>query len=158
MRSVVKKVQKSLSNMFVLLPVLAVVSGLLAFSVVTAFSADKQASGGSCKGICVALTPDGMNPNELAVRAGEYVQFYSADGKQHNISLGEGAGGSEDHGHGAHEGKHEHTAGYASGDFGADEAWRVQFKEPGTYQLHDHYNPKLNILVVVYEETASTQE
>lgn len=156
MRQTLARLKKTFSSMFVMLPVLAVLSGLIAFGAVSAFSGSK-ASQASCEGICVALTPEGMRPDELAVKVGEFVQFNSADGKRHNISLGEGAGGTEDSGHAAHEGKHEHTSGYTSGDFEADEAWRVQFKEPGTYYLHDHYNPELNILVIVYEEKAASR-
>lgn len=156
MKQTLVNFKKTLSKTFVMLPVLAVLSGLIAFGAVSAFSGSK-APETNCDGICVALTPEGMKPDELAVKVGEFVQFNSADGKRHNISLGEGAGGAEDSGHAAHKGKHEHTSGYASGDFEADEAWRVQFREPGTYYLHDHYNPKLNILVIVYEEKAASR-
>lgn len=129
---------------------IAITAILIGFFAIRFMGNNKSyADGSSCKGICVNLTPNGMNPDELAVKAGEFVQFNSTDGQTHNISLGKGAGGHEDN-HAAHEGEHEHTAAYASGDFDADEAWRVQFKTPGTYQLHDHYNPKQNILVIVY--------
>lgn len=138
----------------ILLPLLAIVAGVISFMGVQALTSKSTASDTSCQGMCVALREDGMQPNELAVRVGEFVQFNSADGKRHNISIGEGAGDS--HGHEPHDMPHEHTEAYASGDFGADEAWRVQFKEPGTYQLHDHYNPKLNILVVVYNSNEPT--
>lgn len=144
------KLPKILTKNVVLLPLIGLVAIGVGFASVSALN-KSYPTGKGCTGICVMLSPSGMEPNELAVRAGEYVQFNSADGKKHNISLGEGAGGAEDQDHSPHGGKHEHAAGLSSGDIAPDEAWRVQFKEPGTYSLHDHYDPKLNILVVVYE-------
>jgi plastocyanin len=102
----------------------------------------------TCNGSCVAITRTGMVPNELAIKAGTFVQFNSADGSSHNIAHGEGGG--DTHGHASHGEGHEHIGGVLSGEFGADEAWRVQFNTPGTYQLHDHNYPEKNILVVVY--------
>jgi plastocyanin len=97
-----------------------------------------------CSDICVELRPGGMMPDELAVKAGSFVQFNSADGKKHNLAEGDGSDS-------GHHNNHDHTGRFASGDFAADEAWRVQFKQRGTYKLHDHYNPNLRILIVVYE-------
>lgn len=92
----------------------------------------------SCKDTCVNLLQDKASPNTLAVTNGSYVQFNSADGKPHSLSLG--AGGAEH----IHEGK------FSSGEFKADEAWKVQFTKDGTYTFHDHLNPKINVVVVVY--------
>lgn len=91
-----------------------------------------------CKDTCVALTENGANPNSIAVATGSYVQFNSADGKTHNLSIGGGG----------HE--HEHTGKFYSGEFKADEAWRVQFNDEGTFKFHDHFNPNINVIVVVY--------
>lgn len=107
----------------------------------------------SCTDICVLLTKDGMKPDTITVKTGQYVQFISADGEQHNL----GIGGGEDGDHVAHEAEHEHVGDFTSGDFNADEAWRVQFKQPGTYKFHDHYHPKLNILVVVYNPNGTAK-
>ncbi|MES2971364.1 MAG: hypothetical protein V4702_03525 [Patescibacteria group bacterium] len=96
-----------------------------------------------CDGICVALRAEKADPDTITVKAGEFVQFNSADGKTHRLSLGKGG---EDH---------DHSGPFNSGDFKADEAWRVQFKEPGTFSFHDHYNPDINILVVVYNPAKS---
>lgn len=91
-----------------------------------------------CKDTCVALTENGASPNSIAIATGSYVQFNSADGKSHNLSIGEGG----------HE--HEHTGKFYSGEFQADEAWRVQFNDEGTFKFHDHFNPNINVIVVVY--------
>ena len=117
----------------------------------------------------VKLTANGAKPDQISVVVGKSVEFKSSDGKTHSLSLGEGSGersaysssnlklahnGAE---HDAvqsdtgHESKHEHQAGFSSGEFKADEAWRVTFKEAGTYFFHDHLNPDINILVVAYE-------
>lgn len=147
------KLPKILSKNTVLLPLIGLLALGVGFVGTSVLSEKSYPKGTGCTGICVALTPQGMEPNELAVKTGDYVQFNSADGKKHNISLGEGAGGTEDPDHSPHAGKHEHRASLSSGDFAADEAWRIQFKEPGTFELHDHYNPDLNILIIVYEDS-----
>ncbi len=100
---------------------------------------NKTVQAHSCDGYCVALESGKANPDTLTVKVGESVQFNSADGKTHSLSLGKGGDA------------HEHNGPFSSGEFKADEAWRVQFKEPGTYYFHDHYNPGTNILVVVYK-------
>ncbi len=99
-------------------------------------SADKNI----CKGVCVALKADGAEPDIVTVKVGETVQFNSADGNSHNLS--NGLGGEE----------HEHSGPYSSGEFKSDEAWRVQFKQPGTFKFHDHLNPNINVLVVAYNQ------
>lgn len=115
---------------------------LISFGVVYGISnmnKDSQVvSRANCTGTCVALLKDKASPDTIAVTVGSYVQFNSADGQSHRLSLGQG--GEE----------HQHTGKFSSGDFKGDEAWRVQFNKEGTYNFHDHYNPKLNIIVVVY--------
>lgn len=121
--------------------VVFIVALIVGFAVVYSFSSgsDKNTySQSSCKDTCVALIEDKASPDTIALKVGDYVQFNSADGKSHNLSLGKGG---EEH---SHKGK------FYSGEFKADEAWRVQFKEEGTFFFHDHLNPKITILVVVY--------
>ena len=117
--------------------------GLASFGTFYALSANNKTSLSSqknCADICVALYEDKALPSTIAVTVGSYVQFNSADGKSHNLSIGQG--GLE----------HEHTGKFYSGEFKADEAWRVQFKEEGSFYFHDHFNPKISILVVVYTQ------
>lgn len=92
----------------------------------------------NCSDVCVKLLTEGASPDSVAIEVGQFIQFNSEDGNSHNLSLGKG-------GH-----DHEHSGDYYSGEFGADEGWRVQFKEEGTYFFHDHLNPNINVLVVVY--------
>jgi plastocyanin len=108
----------------------------IAFAV--AYFNNETSSKNSCAGVCVNLLQNEASPNTLAVTNGSYVQFNSADGKTHSLSIG--GGGDE----------HNHKGKFSSGEFKADEAWKVQFTEDGTYTFHDHFNPKINVVVVVY--------
>lgn len=99
----------------------------------------------------VALTANGASPIDLLIRVGEYVQFDSKDGKVHDIASGAGDGDGEHHDHTA--------AGLESGDFKADEGYRVQFIKIGSYYFHDHLNPMTTISIAVYQpEATSTQK
>lgn len=92
----------------------------------------------SCDGLCVDLHEEEAKPATIAVPLGSTVQFNSADGKSHSLSLGKGG----------HE--HVHKGKFNSGEFSANEAWRVEFSDEGTFVFHDHLNPKINVLVVVF--------
>ncbi len=98
----------------------------------------------------VQLLSDHASPSVIAITKGDYVQFSSRDGQVHNI--GQGKGDDEVHQQ-AHADTHDHTAGgKESGNFGAGEAYRVQFNQTGTYSFHDHLHPKISVTVVVYEQ------
>lgn len=150
MKYLSKKFNYILARPLLLMAVTLVVASGVGFGVARVLSS-RSIDSNNCKGLCVALTEEGVNPDTLAVKVGEFVQFNSRDGKKHNISMGKGSDGAESDDHESHSAPHEHVGDYSSGDFGADEAWRVQFKKAGTYRLHDHYNPKLEVVVVVYE-------
>lgn len=90
----------------------------------------------------VEVGPDRATPDLITIKSGEYVQFNSADNLSHEIGLG---GGSE-----AGTG-HEHIEqAFASGVFGRGEAYRLQIKEKGVFNFHDHKNPNLFVMVIVY--------
>lgn len=140
-----------------LLPAVALFAITAGFGLAVLFSQSRASvNAENCQGICVNIEHDQINPNELAVKVGEFVQFNSKDGRVHNLALGNGTG---HHGDSGHEddpvnNSHEHLGSLQSGEFGADEAWRVQFTDPGTFIIHDHNNPELSILVVVYGDVA----
>lgn len=118
-----------------------VVAALASFGAVYAVTGNKSSSSSvneDCNGTCVSLYKDKASPNTIAVAKGGFVQFNSKDGNVHDLSLG--GGGSE----------HEHKGKFQSGDFKGDEGWRVQFNDEGTFTFHDHYNPEVNVVVVVY--------
>jgi plastocyanin len=127
-----------------LLVLTVVVAGLISFGSAFALAAlHKKNSNGPSKcnvSTCVSLYGDKASPDTITVKLHSYVQFNSADSKSHDLSIG---------GTGAEH--HSHNAGsFESGVFKADEAWKVQFNEEGTYSFKDSLNPKVQVLVVVY--------
>ncbi|MBA2279507.1 hypothetical protein H0V99_03670 [Candidatus Saccharibacteria bacterium] len=148
-------VKKASKNSFLVFGLVALMALGTGFAGVQALSnnQNKQVSNQNCNAnVCLALTETGIKPDNISVKLGEFVQFNSADGRVHNMSLGEGKHGQEDDGHGAHaDVSHQHEGEYQSGDFEADEAWRVQFNQTGVFYMHDHYNPDLFVTVIVYE-------
>lgn len=102
----------------------------------------------------ILLYKDRASPDAIAVKVGETVEFISADGASHSLSLGGGTAGLEGGGIG-HEGHgHQHLGDFSSGEFKSDEAWQVVFKKAGTYELHDHLHPGVRISVIAYGEVS----
>lgn len=138
-----KRLDRTRANYLSKIVLLMAAFAILGFIVTTQIIKDSQAIQTAeivCSGTCVALRSDKAEPDTVSIKIGEFVQFNGADGKSHSLSLG--LGGEE----------HEHSGPYTSGEFQADEAWRVQFKKSGTFKFHDHLNPAINILVVVYKQ------
>lgn len=82
-----------------------------------------------------------MSPDALSIHTGEYVQFNTHDGKQHEIGLGGGDEYGKEHNHIDPE--------FESGEFGVGDAYRVKFSKPGVYDFHDHLHPELFATVIV---------
>lgn len=137
-----------LTKNYIFMPVVALIAAIISFSGMQALaSGTSQVTCEDIEETCVSLISNRISPDELAIKVGSYVHFNTEDGKKHSISIGDGI---DDHkAHGTNQ-SHDHTDEFSSGDFGKGEAWRVQFKQKGTYKLHDHYNPEQRILVVVY--------
>ena len=129
---------------------LVIIIGLIAFGTTFSLSRSKslELSSSKCdqKIVCVALREDRAEPDAISVPIGGYAQFNSADNKMHNIA--EGSGDVD------HDGSHVHSGKHLSGDFKANEGWKVQFNKTGTFEFHDHYNPKINFIVIVYQPDA----
>ncbi len=87
---------------------------------------------------CVSLYSQSASPDTITVTVGSFVQFNSSDGKKHNISLAHSVV------------QHEDASEYESGDFEADEAWKVQFKKDGAFTFRDKYNDRISVNVIVY--------
>lgn len=119
-----------------------VISGLAGFFYVTYWrnhGHQQSDLANACEvSVCVNLGPDTARPNSLSVKKDDTVRFASNDGKNHSLSLGEGGS------------KHSHAGKLSSGSIGAHEAWEVRFDKEGSYYFHDHDNPGINVLVVVY--------
>ncbi len=142
------------------------VSAVLGFVGARAYTIGRTGGKNSCSSTCVYIHRDGFSQSELAVKVGSFVEFRTADNQTHNLALGSNkdvqAGG--DHADAAHDStaaahnnaddhSHSHIAGTESGVFGADETWKVQFKQPGTYMIHDHLHPDQSILIVAYAQS-----
>lgn len=119
---------------------------IIGFTSIHFLNKSDSPNGKTCDGLCVSIQNSGMNPAELAVKVGEFVQFNSADGKSHNLTTANPDAEDHDSIHGGS------PTSISSGEFAADEAWRVRFKQPGTYKLRDTKNVNQEILVVVYEQ------
>jgi plastocyanin len=133
-----KSIMKSKRHLVVAALILFIGAGSFIFAYSYGSNKTGVAVADKCDGTCIELNQDKASPDTISVPIGSFVQFNSADGKSHSLSLGDG--GSE----------HSHKGTFSSGTFKADEGWRVQFKEEGSYLFHDHLNPKISVLVVVY--------
>ncbi len=97
----------------------------------------------------IELRSNGATPDAIAVVKGSYVEFDVKDKRTYNI--GQGSGNDEVHQQ-AHADIHDHPKGaIESGAFGPGQGYRVLFNKTGTFQFHDHLNPKISITVIVYE-------
>ena len=93
----------------------------------------------------ISLKGNKATPDTVTVVVGHSVQFNANDNMTHELAEGEGSAD----GH-----THDHEGRFESGEFKPGEAWRAQFKKPGNYFFHDHHNPDINVLVVVYKPKA----
>lgn len=89
----------------------------------------------------VSLMGNKADPDIVLAKVGDYVQFNSKDGKEHNLAQGNGNAVDKSHNH--------EEFGVESGNFKKDEAYKVQFKKVGIFAFHDHYNPDVYIRVIV---------
>jgi plastocyanin len=130
-----------------ILAVVLIVSAL-SFGTAFAFSPSKHQAVASTI-TYVDIKDSVVTPNQLTIPIGQTVQFNTKDGLSHQMGLGEGSGNGHQHEDGQQA--HEHDGSYTSGEFGAGEAWKVTFKQAGTFTFHDHLHPNINILIVAYQ-------
>ncbi len=142
----------SLSKQKFFLPLLTfIIIGSLAFGVLYTVSKDTQkpASSESAQGTKqnpyqVSLKKENKEPVDLLIKKGEYVQFNSSDGEDHQII--QGASTNEEHGPTEHV-----PSPLDSGLIKSDEGYLLQFKETGKYDFHDNYDHDYTISVLVYD-------
>ncbi len=109
----------------------------------------------------VALTKDQEKPIDLLIDVGDYVQFNSKDGGEHQIIQGKPT---VEHGHDAlsdatHGEEHGTSASpLDSGIIKADEGYIVQFKNVGKYEFHDNYNHHYAVTVIVYDKDLKLED
>ena len=94
----------------------------------------------------VDIKRDNNQPIDLIIKKGEYVQFNSKDGGEHQIVQGE------------HDGGEHATGSIDSGVFGAEEAYLLQFKKVGKYEFHDNFDADYKITMLVYDPTKSLED
>lgn len=87
----------------------------------------------------VALKKSNNQPIDLLIKAGEYVQFNSADGEQHQVVQGHNS--NTTHGENMLD----------SGVFDGDEGYKIQFTKIGKYEFHDNNDHDYTITVIVYD-------
>ena len=109
----------------------------------------------------VSLTKDQTEPVDLLINVGDYVQFNSKDGSEHQIIQGKPTA---DHGHdeyadAVHGEEHGATdSPLDSGIFKADEGYLLQLKTVGKYEFHDNFNHDYAISVIVYDKSKTAEE
>lgn len=109
----------------------------------------------------VSLTKDQTEPVDLLINVGDYVQFNSKDGSEHQIIQGKPTA---DHGHDEYaDAVHGEAHGATdspldSGIFKADEGYLLQLKNVGKYEFHDNFNHDYAISVIVYDKSKSAEE
>ena len=109
----------------------------------------------------VSLTRGQTEPVDLLINVGDYVQFNSKDGSEHQIIQGKPTA---DHGHdeyadAVHGEEHGATdSPLDSGIIKADEGYLLQFKNVGKYEFHDNYNHDYEITVIVYDKSKKLED
>lgn len=98
----------------------------------------------------VALLANNKDPVDIIIKKGEYIQFNSKDGKDHQLIQG---AHSKEHGPTGHT-----PSPLDSGIIKGDEGYLLQFKETGKYDFHDNYNHNSTISVLVYDPTKSAED
>lgn len=93
----------------------------------------------------VALRSENKDPIDLLIKKGEYVQFNSKDGGQHQIV--QGRHGNTEHAKQALDSK----------VFNGDEGYLIEFKATGKYEFHDNYDHDYTINILVYDPNADTK-
>lgn len=97
----------------------------------------------------IQLFKDRVEPTAVTVKVGETIQFNSKDGRTHDIARGSGGLA------GVHTATSE--TGPSSGQFGADEGYRLTMKDAGTFDFYDKLDPRLSVTVIVYVPKTSTK-
>lgn len=109
----------------------------------------------------VSLTKDQTEPVDLLINVGDYVQFNSKDGGEHQLIQGKPTA---DHGHDEYANAvhgEEHGATNSPLDSGiikADEGYLLQLKNVGKYEFHDNYNHDYAITVIVYDKDKKLED
>ncbi len=158
MKNLLKNKAFIIATFFVIMGISA---GITGYVTARNESARAQSQKSNSELITIDLFESSASLETITAKVGQTIQVNNKSSYSRELSLGSG--------NAAHESErgdeknqerhdetmegHDHQSGFSSGMFEPDEAWQATFQEPGTYFLHDHANPDLNILVVVYESS-----
>jgi plastocyanin len=92
----------------------------------------------------ISLSKAQEEPIDLVVKAGDYVQFNSKDGNEHQIVIGPAK-----QEHGATAPNHEASE-LSSGIIKKDEGYLLPLPNTGKFEFHDNYNHNYTITILVY--------
>lgn len=128
---------------------------------VASATVDKPALGSKENPHLVSLTKDQTQPVDLLINVGDYVQFNSKDGSEHQLIQGKPTA---DHGHDEYaDAVHGEAHGATdspldSGIIKADEGYLLQLNRVGKYDFHDNYNHNYAITVIVYDKNKKLED
>lgn len=88
----------------------------------------------------IVLTNERKEPIDMVISSGDYIQFNSKDGKDHQILQG---AATEDHA--------PSPSPLDSGIIKDGKSYLLQFNKTGKYEFHDNYNHNYTITVLVYD-------
>lgn len=92
----------------------------------------------------VALKKGIKEPIDLLISTGDYIQFNSKDGREHQII--QGASTKTEHGGDPHV-----PSPLDSGVIKADEGYLLQFNNIGKFEFHDNYDHNITITIIAYD-------
>jgi plastocyanin len=99
----------------------------------------------------IDLKKENKDPIDLLIKTGEYVQFNSKDGGEHQII--QGASTNTEHGATLHV-----PSPLDSGVIKADEGYLLQFSKTGKYEFHDNYDHKYTITIIAYDPNKKAED
>lgn len=109
----------------------------------------------------IQLKKSNKEPIDLVIKIGDYVQFNSKDGGEHQII--QGLATNTEHGDTSPSGNDHAEAGDSrpakekaldSGVLKGDEGFLLQFNTQGKYEFHDNYDHDYTISILVYNPNA----
>ncbi len=112
----------------------------------------------------VQLIRGTKEPVDLLLKTGDYVQFNSKDGGEHQIIQGKNT--NTEHGdtapatndHAEAGDRPEKAKALDSGIIKPDEGYLIQFNNTGKYEFHDNYDHDYTITVIVYDPNKKAED
>ena len=111
----------------------------------------------------VALKKDNKDPVDLLIKTGDYVQFNSKDGGEHQIIQGKpttehGNTSPANNEHIESDSRPEQSKALDSGIIKPDEGYLLQFNKTGKYEFHDNYSHEYTITIIAYDPNKKAED